>query len=295
MRHQLLVAVRASGRSAVSMTPTSRCLAVAPAQTVAQVGAEALTLAAASAKASWIATSALPSRFLGFARRARVGDDARDRILQRPRPAFEQRDDVVVALRHLAPVQAGQQRHRLLDVGLRQHEQVVTVAEQVVEALRDVARHLDVLRLVAADRNPVRIEQQDVGRHQDRVAVQPHRDAGVRILAGLEVGVERGLVGVGAVHLPLGGDAGQQPGQFGRLGDVALAIEAHPLRIESGGQPGGGDLEPRALDAHRIVALDQRVVVGQEEEALDIRLAAGRDGRTDRADIVAQVRACRWS
>jgi hypothetical protein len=49
----------------------------------------------------------------------------------------------------------------------------VAVPEQVVEALRHVARHLDVLHLVAADRHAVGVEQQDVGGHQDRVAVQP--------------------------------------------------------------------------------------------------------------------------
>ena len=39
-----------------------------------------------------------------------------------------------------------------------------------------------------------------------------------------------------------------------------------------------------------LVALDQRVVVGQEVEALGAGAAAGLHRRADRADVVAQVR-----
>src|SRR6185312_9832931 len=57
-----------------------------------------------------------------------------------------------------------------------------------------------------------------------------------------------------------------------------------------GGQPARRDLQSRALDARGIVALDQRVVVGEEEERVDIRAPAGGDRRADRARVVAQVR-----
>src|SRR5690606_15352538 len=66
--------------------------------------------------------------------------------------------------------------------------------------------------------------------------------------------------------------------------------EGHPLRIESAGQPGGGDLQTRALDAQRVIALDQRVVVRQEVEGIDARIAAGEHCRADGAGVVAQVR-----
>jgi hypothetical protein len=94
---------------------------------------------------------------------------------------------------------------------------------------------------------------------------------------------------VGPVHLALAGHAGQQPAQLGDLGDVALAVEDHALGVQAGGQPGGGDLQARAFDAGRVVALDQRVVVGHEEEALRAGLAAGGDGRAQGAHVVAEV------
>lgn len=67
----------------------------------------------------------------------------------------------------IAPmVEPGQSRHRLVDRRLGQHE-VLTVA--VVEARGHVARHLDVLELIASDRHRMRLEHQDIGRHQHRV------------------------------------------------------------------------------------------------------------------------------
>jgi hypothetical protein len=77
----------------------------------------------------------------------------------------------------------------------------------VVEALADVARHLDVLDLVAPDRHLVRLEDQDVGRHQHRIHVQAGVDAGVGILALLAILVCRRLVRVRAVQQSLGRDA----------------------------------------------------------------------------------------
>ena len=105
-----------------------------------------------------------------------------------------------------------------------------------------------------------------------------------------DVLVDRRLVGVGAIEQALAGDAGQQPGQLGDLGDVGLAVEEHLLRVQPAASQHGGDLQRRALDARRFVALDQRVVVGQEVEVLGAGAAAGRDRRADRADVVAQVR-----
>ena len=223
---------------------------------------------------------------LGLARCARIGHDAHDllaQLLARP----EQGDGVVVALAHLAAVQAGQQGHVVVDQRLGRH-QVFTV--QVVEAGRHVARHLDVLDLVAPHRHVVGLEHQDVGTHQHRVHEQAGADVAVRVGTRGGVLVQHGLVGVGAVQQALAGDAGEQPGQLRDLGDVGLAVEGHVLRVQSGGQPAGGDLERAALDARRLVALDERVVVGQEIEALHARLAAGAHRRADGADVVAQVR-----
>ncbi len=222
---------------------------------------------------------------LGFARRLRVGDDGEDQPLQFRR-GREQRDGVVVALAHLAAIEAGQRRHRGIDLGFGQHE---VLAVQVVEARRHVARHLDVLDLVAADRHLVRLEHQDVGRHQHRVHEEAHVHAGIRVLLGGDVLVHRRLVGVRTVEQALARDTGEQPGQLRNLGDVGLAVEPHALGVQPGSQPGCRDLQRRALHARRVGGLDQRVVVGQEVEALHARLAAGGDRRTNRPRIVAEV------
>ena len=99
----------------------------------------------------------------------------------------------------------------------------------------------------------------------------------------------RGLVGVGTVEQALAGDAGEQPGQLGGLGDVGLAVEGDLFRVQPGGQPTGGDLQRGALDACRVFALDERVVVGQKVKALHTRAQAGRHRGADGAHKVAQV------
>ena len=200
----------------------------------------------------------------------------------------EQRDGVVVALGHLAPVEAVEHLHLLVHRRLGQGEELPLV--EVVEAPGHVAGHLDVLDLVTPHRHLVGVEHQDVGGHQHRVAEQAHGDALVRILVagGLVLGHRR-LVGMGAVHQPLGADAGEHPGQLGDLGDVRLAIEDGVVGIQAQGQPGGGDLQARLLHPARVLALDQRMQVGEEVVGLDVGVLARLDGGLDGADIVAEV------
>ena len=218
---------------------------------------------------------------LGFARRARVGHDALDELAQLL-PAAEQRDGVVVALAHLAAVQAGQGGHVLVDHRFGQHE---VLAVEVVEAGAHVARHLDVLHLVAPHGHLVCLEHQDVGAHEHGVHEQAGGHAVVLLAPGRLVLVLRGLVGVGAVEQAFAGHAGQQPGQFGDFRNIGLAVEDHLLRVQAGSEPAGRDLQRGALDAHRVLALDERVVVGQEVEALH----AGPQARLDRGANGAHV------
>jgi hypothetical protein len=176
------------------------------------------------------------------------------------------------------------------DQRLGHGEELLALAEQVVEALADVTGHFHVLDLVAADRHLVRVEHQDVRRHQHRIAVQAHADPGIRVFAVFQVLVHRGLVGVGAVEQALGGDAGQQPGELGDLWNVGLPVEGHSIHIQATGQPGRSDFHTRALDALRVIAFDQGVVVGQEVEGIGICVLAGKNRGADRAGVVAQVR-----
>ena len=163
------------------------------------------------------------------------------------------------------------------------------LAVQVVKALRDVARHFNMLDLVAPDRHLVRLEHQNISSHQHRVHEQARRDIGIRVVAGGIVFIDRGFIRMGAVQHAFAGDAGQQPGEFGDFRNVGLAVKRHAFRVQPGGQPAGGNFQRRALDARRVFALDERVVVGQKVEALHARRAAGRNGGANGADKVAQV------
>src|SRR3546814_8800139 len=64
----------------------------------------------------------------------------------------------------------------------------------MVEALRDIARHLQMLNLVASHRHLMRIEHQDIGSHQDRIGKQAHGDAVVGFFPFRHVLVDGRLV-----------------------------------------------------------------------------------------------------
>ena len=93
---------------------------------------------------------------------------------------------------------------------------------------------LEVLALVVADRDPLGVVEEDVGRHEHRVGEQPDPH---RLLAGallLELGHPP--------QLAHGGRALEQPGHPGVLGDVALDEQGAPVGIEAGGQQVQGGL-----------------------------------------------------
>ena len=96
----------------------------------------------------------------------------------------------LVRLRHLlgAVAQAHHARRRSGDDRFGQREEIRHLVI-VVELLRDVARQLQMLLLVFADRHMRRLVDEDVGRHQHRIGVEA--DAGaLLVLAGflLELG-----------------------------------------------------------------------------------------------------------
>ncbi len=57
--------------------------------------------------------------------------------------------------------------------------------------------------------------------------------------------------------------------------------------------PHGRDLQARALDARRVVAFHQHVVVDQEEQALSIGLQTRLDGGPDGTDVITEVGCAR--
>lgn len=160
----------------------------------------------------------------------------------------------------------------------------------MIETLREIACHFDVLDLVAPDRHLVRVEDQDIGRHQHRIHEQACGNAGILVLAIGAVPVHRRLVGMRAIEDALAGHAGQQPHQLGGLGHIGLPVEPHLVRVQAAGQPGGGDFQCRTLRACRVLRLDQAMQIGQEIEALRIGACTGLDGRADRTHVIAQMR-----
>ena len=95
---------------------------------------------------------------------------------------------------------------------------------------------------------------------------------------------------MGAVHQAFGGDAGQNPVQLHHFGNVALAVEGGALGVETAGKPGGGHGLRGLVNHLRLVAFDDAVVVGEEEEGFGIGVLRRADGGADGADVVAQMR-----
>ena len=201
---------------------------------------------------------------------------------------FPKRNGVAVGFGHFASVQADQEFDVFVDFHFGQGEDFF---ETVVEAAGDVARHFDVLDLVAADGDFVGVEHENVGGHQDGVAVQTHFYAVVGVfLIVFDVCLHGGFVGVGAVHQAFGGNAGQNPVQFHHFGNVALAVKGGALGVESTGKPSGGNGLGGLVNHLWLMAFDDAVVVGEEEEGFGIGVLCRADGRADGADIVAQMR-----
>ena len=99
----------------------------------------------------------------------RIGDHGLQ-LLANHRLGIAQQDGVAVALRHLAAIGAGQLgRGREQDLGLGQHFAAVELVE-LVEAPRHFARQLHVRLLVLANGHILRLVEQNVRRHQHRIA-----------------------------------------------------------------------------------------------------------------------------
>ncbi len=160
-------------------------------------------------------------------------------------------------------------------------------AVQAVEALGDVAGQLQVLLLVRAHGDVVRLVQQDVRGHQAGIGEQAGVDV-VRVFLGFIL--ELGHAG----ELPKLGVAVQNPGQLGVLRHLALDEKDALLQVDAHGQqhgvaiqhvfPQGGGLLPDGdgvqvrqavnalvliLQAHEILQGPQVVAQGEGARGLD--------------------------
>jgi hypothetical protein len=152
--------------------------------------------------------------------------------------------------------------------------------EVVVELLRDVARELEMLLLVVADRHVGGAIKQDVGRHQHRIIVEADGSV-LAVLARL-------LLELGhAVEPAEARDAIEHPGELGVLGDAALVEDRVLLRVDAAGEERRGDLARRATQRRRVVRHRHRV---QVDDAIEAGMGLLHlDEALQRAEIVAQM------
>ena len=161
------------------------------------------------------------------------------------------------------------------DRGERRLRDDERVAEVVVEPDRDVARELDVLALVVADRDLVGVVEEDVGGHQHRVVEQA--DAHGLLAVGLLLELRH------APQLAERGDAVEHPGELGVGPHVALHEQQAAVGVEAGGHaatsPCGGSASVSSAGSYGTV---MRVQVDDAEDRVVVlgggraRRAAGR-------------------
>lgn len=134
---------------------------------------------------------------------------------------------VVLGLRHfgLGVGQTHDARADLGDIRLRQLEHV---AVDAVEPLGDVARQLDVLLLVLAHRNKIRLIQQDIRRHQRGIGKQAAVDI-VGIFCTFILELRH------AAQLAEHGIAVEHPAEFCVLMHMALDEQHVLLRVQTAG------------------------------------------------------------
>ena len=148
--------------------------------------------------------------------------------------------------------------------------------ERRVELHGDVAGHLEVLLLILADGDFVRVVGEDVRRHEHGVREEPRvrRDAFRDFV----------LVGVRVLEHRHRRDRHEQPHELGHLGDVALAEErdVRVRRIEAEGEVVEGDVARELAELVRVAHGRQRVQVGDEDEALVAGFCSSRNSRSPR-------------
>ncbi len=128
------------------------------------------------------------------------------------------------------------------------------------------------LLLVFADRHMGGAIDQNVGRHQRRISVEADRGV-LAVLAGLLLELRH------AVEPAEPGDAIENPGKLGVLGDLALVEHDVFFRIDAAGDEGRGDFANGVRQLGRLLpyrdgvqidhAIDAVVAVLQLDEALD--------------------------
>ena len=206
----------------------------------------------------------------------RVGDHRHD-LLADDLGRGEDVDGVADRLRHLPDAVGAEHGRGLGEDRLRLGERVAVAH---VEGADDLARQLEVRGLVLADGHQRRLVDDDVGRLQDGVGEQAVVDVVGLLLALL-------LVGRRPLEPADRGDGGEQPGELGHLGPVALDEERALVGIETEGQQRGGHLAGSRAQDVGVVRARQRVVVDDAVDRLVLGLEP--DVVADGAQVVAEM------
>ena len=185
-----------------------------------------------------------------------------------------------VAQAHDARRRAGDQWLRKREEGLAKTIALDRSAKIIIEFLGDVARQLQMLLLIVADRHMRRAIDQNVGGHQHRIVEQADRSV-FAILAGLVLELRHAVQPADARH------AVQHPGEFGVFRHLALVEDDVLLRIDAAGDEGGGDFAGVVAQLDRILRHSDRVQIDDAIDAL-MRVLQG-DEFGDRAEIIPQM------
>jgi hypothetical protein len=146
-----------------------------------------------------------------------------------------------------------------------------------------VARQLEVLTLVVADRHPVGLVEEDVAGHQHGVREEPRRDE--LALVGLVLELRH------PPELPVAGDRGEQPTRLGVRRDVALCEHRRSFRVEPGREQHREQVERPVVQVVRVVLDRDRVEIDDAEERLAELLCVC--VLAEAADVVAEVLVAR--
>ena len=220
-------------------------------------------------------------RILRFFNRLAVGHDPHDRfthVLRVP----EDLDCVVVRLRHLLPVDARHNRHVVPDARLGNLEDLAIL---VIELDGDIARHLDMLFLVAANRHDIRLFTP---------GCPPPSAPGRRTSAWLAAMplANLVLVGMAALQQPHRRHVDSSQVSSVTSGHIALPVKSRAFRIQPAGQKIQRHIHGRLAQHFGIATLCQGMVVRDEQKRLALLLEL--QGRLHHAEVVADVQFTRW-
>ena len=190
-------------------------------------------------------------------------------------------DVVAEALRHLPLAVEAVDPRRLRQQRLRLGEDL---AEAVVELPRHLARQLEVLQLVLADRHAVGAVDEDVGGHQHGIGEERRVDV-LRLALRLVLVLRHPLQRAHRRH------RAEDPGELGVFGNRGLDEDRALLRIEPGGEPAERHVVDPPRHLGRGIVLRHRVEVHDGEDAGMLVLEA--HPVLQGAEIVADVQLAR--